>query len=208
MSLWKRLLRKAWRKQADQLKQDIALLSEQSKYKQALPLAEQLYDLVRHHQQENPLEYIATLIRLYHDVGDYAKAEPLLQQVLKILRAALGEQHPAVALSLNTLAGLYREMGDYAKAEPLYQQALEMRQEMLGEQHPDVATSLNNLALLYSDIGDFAKAEPLVQQALEILANGVGRAAPRCGHQPQHPGRVIPRDGGLCQSRAAVSASA
>ena len=118
------------------------------------------------------------LAALYREMGDYAKAEPLLQQALGIWRTALGEQHPDVALSLNTLALLYSDIGDYAKAEPLVQQVLEMRRTALGEQHPDVALSLNNLAGLYREMGDYAKAEPLLQQALEIWRMVLGEQHP------------------------------
>ena len=57
-------------------------------------------------------------------MGEYAKAEPLLQEALRICQKVLGPEHPATATSLNNLAALYQDMGEYAKAEPLYQEAL------------------------------------------------------------------------------------
>ena len=56
---------------------------------------------------------------LYLDMGDYAKAELLLGEALKIRRKALGPEDPNTATSLSNLAELYRAMGEYAKAEPL-----------------------------------------------------------------------------------------
>ena len=82
-------------------------------------------------------------------MGEYAKAEPLLQEALRIRQKVLGPEHPDTAKSLNNLAALYQDMGEYAKAEPLYQEALRIRQKVLGSEHPDTATSLNNLAALY-----------------------------------------------------------
>lgn len=41
---------------------------------------------------------------VYHDMGQYAKAEPLLQRKLAIYEAKFGENHPLVATSLSTLA--------------------------------------------------------------------------------------------------------
>ena len=67
-----------------------------------------------------------------------------------VLKAALGEQHPAYAASLNNLADLYAETGAVEKAEPLYLQAMSVRKAALGEQHPDYAASLSNLACPYS----------------------------------------------------------
>jgi CHAT domain-containing protein/Flp pilus assembly protein TadD len=80
----------------------------------------------------------------------------------------LGNEHPAVALSLNNLAGLYESQGRYSEAEPLFRQALEMRKRLLGNEHPAVALSLNNLAGLYESQGRYSEAEPLYRQTLEM----------------------------------------
>ena len=69
-------------------------------------------------------------------MGEYAKAEPLYQEALRIRQKVLGSEHPDTALSLNNLAVLYQEMGEYAKAEPLYQEALRIRQKVLGQNIP------------------------------------------------------------------------
>src|ERR1700737_1423500 len=111
-------------------------------------------------------------------MGEYAKAEPLLQEALRILQKVLGPEHPDTATSLNNLAMLYWVMGEYAKAEPLYQEALRICQKVLDSEHPDTATSLNNLALLYWTIGEYAKAEPLYQEALRMRQKMLG---------PEHP---------------------
>ena len=72
-------------------------------------------------------------------MGDYAKAEPLLEQSLEINKLMLGEKHRTYARSLNNLAGLYLQNGSYAKAEPLYRQAIEIYKQSLGEKHPSYA---------------------------------------------------------------------
>ena len=54
-------------------------------------------------------------------MGEYAKAEPLYQEALRIRQKVLGPEHPDTATSLNNLAELYLDMtGEYAKAEPLF----------------------------------------------------------------------------------------
>ena len=98
-------------------------------------------------------------------MGEYAKAEPLLQEALRIRQKVLGPEHPDTATSLNNLAALYQAMGEYAKAEPLYQEALRIRQKVLGPEHPDTATSLDNLALLEFDLGRIDEATALARQA-------------------------------------------
>jgi CHAT domain-containing protein len=111
-------------------------------------------------------------------MGEYAKAEPLLQEALRIRQKVLGPEHPDTAGSLNNLASLYKHTGEYAKAEPLYQEALRIWQKVLGPEHPDTATGLDNLAELYRDLGALAKAEPLLQEALRIRQKALG---------PEHP---------------------
>lgn len=71
-----------------------------------------------------------------------------MNDALAIREKTLGENHPAVAATLNNLAVLYGKRGKYKEAEPLCKRALEIRQKVLGKEHPDVAKQLNNLALL------------------------------------------------------------
>jgi tetratricopeptide (TPR) repeat protein len=94
-----------------------------------------------------------SLGKLYHAMGEYAKAEPLLQEALRIRQKVLGSEHPDTVTSLNNLAVQYQDMGEYAKAEPLYQEALRLHKKVLGPEHPNTANSLNNLAELYQRIG-------------------------------------------------------
>jgi tetratricopeptide (TPR) repeat protein len=112
--------------------------------------------------------------KFYEGQGLYKQALPWYKQCLLVMRNHLGNDHPAVADSLNNLAYLYYLQGRYPEAEPLYQQALELRKHLLGNNHPDVATSLNNLALLYESLGKYSEAEPLYQQALELRKRLLG----------------------------------
>jgi len=101
-------------------------------------------------------------------MGEYGKAERLLEQALAISRTVLGEQHPDIAGRLNNLSLLYKNIGEYGKAEPLLEQALAMSLTVLGEQHPDVALFLGNLASVRVALGREAEAFSLLQQALAI----------------------------------------
>jgi len=91
----------------------------------------------------------------------------------------LGEEHPEVAMTLNSLGVLYRELGEYEQAEALCRQALHIQRTILGEQHPEVATSFNNLAVLSRELGDTQQAEEYYQEALRIEQAIFGQ---------QHPG--------------------
>jgi len=111
-------------------------------------------------------------------MGEYAKAESLLQEALRIDRKVLGPEHADTASSLDNLAKLYHLMGEYPKAEPLLREALRIRRKVLGEENPDTAQSLDNLAVLYRAVGEYAKAEPLYQEALRIRQKVLGSEHP------------------------------
>jgi tetratricopeptide (TPR) repeat protein len=132
--------------------------------------------------------------------GKYDEAEPLYQQSLAIKRKVcaihlvassrnhsykvLGEEHPAVATSLNDLGRLLDTQGKCDEAEPLYRRSLAIRRKVcaihlvasscdhsckvLGEEHPDVAASLNNLAGLLCAQGKYDEAKHLLTQSLAI----------------------------------------
>ncbi len=116
--------------------------------------------------------------RFYQGQGAYEQARPWYEGCLSLSRDRLGQEHPAVAASLNNLAALYESLGKYQQAEPFFLQALEMRKQLLGQEHPAVATSLNNLANLYQSQGKYQEAEPLYLQALEMTKQLLGQEHP------------------------------
>lgn len=104
----------------------------------------------------------------------YKEAANLLNDALSIRGKTLGENHPAVAATLNNLAVLYGKRGKYKDAEPLCKRALEIREKVLGKDHPDVAKQLNNLALLCQNQGKYDEVEKYYQRALEIYESKLG----------------------------------
>lgn len=132
---------------------------------------------------------IAQAKRLYdqgsklYEVGRYAEAIPLAEQVLSILEKIHGREHSEVATALNNLAELYRETGDYERAESLFKSALAIQKRASGPEHPEVVTLLNNLAMLYQGMGNYAQAKPLYNQALSITEKRLG---------PRHLGLTTP----------------
>ena len=73
---------------------------------------------------------------LFQRIGDYAKAETLYREALRIWRKVCGLKIPDTAESINILASMYEEMGEYAKAEPLYQEALRSGRRFVGQKIP------------------------------------------------------------------------
>ena len=65
---------------------------------------------------------------------------------LEIRRAALGEEHPAVARGMHNLARTLVALHRDPEAETLLLRALEIRRHALGASHVEVASSLGLLA--------------------------------------------------------------
>lgn len=103
---------------------------------------------------------------LYFDKGFYAKAEPLLKNILDIQEKTLGKSNPETIRSLNNLALTYDKQGLYEKAEELYLKYIEICEKVHGPNHFDVSLGKSNLAYLYLKQGKFTKAEPLFRKAL------------------------------------------
>jgi tetratricopeptide (TPR) repeat protein len=123
-------------------------------------------------------ESLNDLGAVYASQGDYAQAEPLLQQALSIHARVLGPGHPDVATATNNVAMTNYYQGKYAEAEPLFLRALAIWQQQPGPDHPDYARTTSNLALLYFVQGRYTEAEPLYRRALAIWEGIVG---------PEHP---------------------
>lgn len=115
-----------------------------------------------------------TIGGLYQSIGVYDRAQPLLEEALKLRRQTLGAEHAHVATSLHHLAELAFEKGDHAGSETLYREALALRRKLLGTEHPDVAGSMNGLGQVLLVRGNPTEAEPLLREALALRRRRLG----------------------------------
>jgi len=110
---------------------------------------------------------MVTLGESHLRLGNYERAEALLEQGLAGTRDLLGEDHAETLRAMEGLAGLHESLGRFEDAEPLYLRLLESRRRNRGGEHPDTLTSLAGLAGMYVDGGFPEKAEPLYREVLE-----------------------------------------
>ena len=167
--------------EATVLTQEVIDLSDQGRYKEAIPRAKRVLATAQkifgsnHPETVSPLTNLAGL---YSNTGAYDKAEPLYQRALAIQEEVYWPDHPKTASILSDLAALYNAKGGYDKAEPLFQRALAIQEKAFRPVPRELATSLYNLATLYDAKGAYDEAERLSQRALGIWEKVVG---------PNHP---------------------
>lgn len=119
-------------------------------------------------EDETQITSLNNLASLYYDTGRDEEAIPLYKEVLSTREAALGPNHPEVAVALNNLASVYVSLERYDDARPLYERSLRIREQVLGPEHPRVANALSNLGLLLHRQGKFMEAESHHERALAI----------------------------------------
>ena len=76
------------------------------------------------------------LALLYVRRSELALAKPLFELAIETNKAAMGPDHPSLAVDLNNLALLYVRQGEYSRARPLHERALRIDEAALGPQPP------------------------------------------------------------------------
>jgi serine/threonine-protein kinase len=106
--------------------------------------------------------------QVYHKLGEYERAAPLLEEALAARRAALGNGHGEVADSLYQLGLLRLNRGDYAGAERDFRGAL----AVTARSHVPDRSIMNYLALTLLRRGKNEEAELLFREALAAMRDG------------------------------------
>jgi serine/threonine protein kinase/Tfp pilus assembly protein PilF len=119
-------------------------------------------------QPELEADLRSTIGGVYRELGEYEKAVNMHQRALALRKRIFGEEHPAVADSLNDLGIAFYRQSNFAEAETNHLRALALRKKLYGGQHPKVAESLNNLANVLRDRGRLVEAETMFRNALAM----------------------------------------
>jgi eukaryotic-like serine/threonine-protein kinase len=111
-------------------------------------------------------QLLNVLGRVYTQLSDFDRAEPLLQRALE-QRRELGTPLD-LAESLSSLANLYVDTGNYDGADAALREALSLRERHLPPNHPDLADNLRELGTVLSYHGRYPEAETLHRLALRM----------------------------------------
>lgn len=125
----------------------------------------------------NPLVAgLTRLAMLQSQDGQPAKALPIRERVLSILKNELGPNHPLTIEMVVRLANLHYKLGDFAKAERIINGYLDEMQKTFAKNSPEIGSIYNELGLACSTQHDGvrAKAESFHLQALAIREQTLG----------------------------------
>jgi len=110
--------------------------------------------------------------------GDYARAESILWDLLKIRRARFRHGHPSIPANLNLLCRVMLAKGEVDSAEVLAREAVAERRRVHGNVHPDLAKDLSVLASIRARRHAPQEAEKLFREALDIARQSLGPENP------------------------------
>jgi tetratricopeptide (TPR) repeat protein len=111
---------------------------------------------------------LSTIGRTYRELGEYAKAELLLNKALGLRRQFPGESNLEEASLMHELGEVFRVCNRLDEAETKHRQALAMRERALGSENENVAASLQLLAKTLCERSQFQEAEALLHRGLDI----------------------------------------
>jgi tetratricopeptide (TPR) repeat protein len=130
------------------------------------------------------------------------QAKDLSQRALAIDEAALGPDHPDVAVRRNNLGSVLLDLGDFTGAKAQLEQALAIDEAALGPDHPAVAVRRNNLGSVLRDLADFTGAKAQFERALAIDEATYGPDHPNVGRDRNNLGSVLQDLGDLTGAKA------
>jgi serine/threonine-protein kinase len=119
-------------------------------------------------------EVLGVIGRVYQNLGEHARARPLLERSLAIHREQLGENHPDVARSYNRLGNLLRLQGEYVPSVEHLRNAVAIHRAADSSHALALATDLHDLASVLTEQGALDEAEPLFKEALAIRRRELG----------------------------------
>ena len=150
---------------------------------------------------------LANLGYILTERGQYAEAEPMLNEALDTERIIFGARDPRVAETDAHLGILYERRGDLRRAIEATQAAVEIDTERLGSSHYITGYFLHSLAGMQLETGDLAAAESSARGALAIYARSLPARHLYVASTRQLLGEILLRRGALAAAEAELRAA-
>ena len=105
----------------------------------------------------------------YMFIGEYAKAERLLQKILKTNNFQFQKNSEDLTETISYLGSLYRVLGKYDEALKYLEESSKLFIDQYGIQNTVTQKSLLNLAYAYRDLGKYIKAKDILEKMIDKL---------------------------------------
>ena len=183
----------------------------QGQLPQAERLLQEAYALFL--QQEGPLGEMAFeakngLADALQIMGEHARAEPLLRELVEDVRQVYGDGHPEMGIALNNLGNALSDVpAKYAEAGEAYLAAAAITRRTRGDMHPETGIVYNNLGALYLVTGEWAKADAAYQQSAAIRLQVFGPKHPHVAQSLRGRAEALARLGRLDEAESLLRES-
>jgi CHAT domain-containing protein len=102
-----------------------------SKFMRSLNSVARMYKDILNKDHPDYATILNNLAKLYHDMGNYSKAESMYQEALEIRSKVLGKNHPDCAVTLNNIGLLYAATGRQNEALTFMSDVIAIHDSML-----------------------------------------------------------------------------
>jgi tetratricopeptide (TPR) repeat protein len=155
----------------------------EGKYLLAEPLLLRGVNLADRHKDLVHQEFgLSFLQSCYDALGQYSKAEPVIERLLKHQERLFGPNDPSLCSTLHSLGHMYWKMGQYADAEKSFLRSAAIGKEKAGTFADTNLNTLNCLSVLYWNTGRREESLKLRQRIFEHAEKQLA---------PDHPFRVF-----------------
>ena len=158
-------------RQYEELEKTIDTFYYHYQYEEAFLYAQQIEKFARASYpvgHERYIEGVFYLGALQMEVGEYEKAQPLLEEVIALTNEHTISDHRKLSNWLERLPILYQELGDYEKALTHFEKGLQHAKDNLPEDNAQQIVYRNHLANIYRETGQYDTAIQYAQEALTL----------------------------------------
>ena len=120
------------------------------------------------------------------ELGEYAQAREVDQDVWHRRCSVLGMDHPDTIRSAHQLAADLCDLGDFAGARALDEEGWRQRRRLLGEDHPDTLQSAHYLGSDLYELGEREKARDINEDVWQRRRRVLGETHPDTLHSAHH----------------------
>ena len=135
------------------------------------------------------------LSRSYWNIGRFAQASSLHEELVDEMKKTIGEEHEFTLQYVVELAQLYGAQFRWCDALAMYEEVLLGRRRLLGEQDPETLNSLHNVANAFRILGLYERAAEHYQLRLELEQRNKGNNSPVAAVYAAQLARVLYRLG-------------